>query len=523
MAHRVLVLRLSSLGDVALTAPVFKNLKAHWPDARVCAMVKPQFSAALSNNPCVDEIIPYRNLRQAVQEIRARRFTHLLDLHSTWRSFWIRFFARVPNVSIYKKHAVARRLYVLFRWSSPVLTMHSLDRYLESLAPWGVPIRFRHLSLGDYGSERYPLSQTPSQRVLLVQTSFLGDALLTIPLARRIKETLPGCRLTVLTRPKTMDIFRRTECVDEVLAYDKRAAHAGVKGLWSLASSLRRQRFDLALVAHRSFRSALLVWLTRIPHRIGFSSSAGWFLFNRTVFFPWGMPELERNLALLLPLKPDLRAQTGDSLYLSRSNGTALAERLRSCGIAAKDILVGVHPGSVWPTKRWPAERYAELIRELVARAGVKAVLLGGKEDAALNAGIAEAAGPGVVNWAGCTTLPELMDLVPRLRLMVTNDSGPMHIAAGSGVPTLAIFGPTTRELGFFPYGEGHRVLQVPLECRPCGLHGSRSCPEGHFLCMRLIGVREAVDNALQMLGKSPEGTSPLAPPEGREPGGKAP
>jgi heptosyltransferase-2 len=345
--------------------------------------------------------------------------------------------------------------------------------------------------------------------VLLVQTSFLGDALLTVPLARRIKETLPGCRLTVLTRPKTMDIFRRASCVDEVLAYDKRAAHAGIRGLWSLSRALRQQRFDLALVAHRSFRSALLVWLARIPHRIGFSSSAGWFLFNRTVFFPWGMPELERNLALLLPLKPDLRSESGDSLYLGRAGGEGLAGRLRSSGVADGDRLVGIHPGSVWPTKRWPAERYAELARELVARARVKVLLLGGKEDAALNAGIAEAAGPGAVNWAGLTTLPELMDLVPRLSLLVTNDSGPMHIAAGSGVPTLAIFGPTTRELGFFPYGEGHRVLQVPLECRPCGLHGSRSCPEGHFLCMRLIGAREVLDNAMEMLGKSPEGTSP--------------
>ncbi len=95
---------------------------------------------------------------------------------------------------------------------------------------------------------------------------------------------------------------------------------------------------------------------------------------------------------------------------------------------------------------------------------------------------------------------------MPLLALFVTNDSGPMHIATASGVPTLGIFGPTTRELGFFPYGPGHRVLQVDLECRPCGLHGAKSCPRGHFLCMNLISADEAYRAAAQMLdAKRPE------------------
>ncbi len=508
MANRILVLRLSSLGDIVLTAPVYRNLKAHWPDCRIGVLVKPQFCAILENNPYVDEVIPYRGMLTTLREIRRKGFSHLLDLHATWRTFWIRQLARIPSVTVYRKNAVARRLYVLFRWSSPALARHSLDRYLAALAVWGVPVRHRDLSLGDYGTPRGEAPPKEGARVLLVQTSFLGDTLLTLPLAHRLKEFLPGCRLSVMTRPETAYVFRRSPWVDEVIEDDKRGAHRGPRGLFALARRLRGRRFDLALVAHRSLRSALAVWLARIPHRIGFSTSAGWFFFHQTVYFPWGMPELERNLALLLPLKPDLKTAGEDSLYLTqRRNGAAaarnsesVARRLQTAGVTNEDRLIGIHPGSVWPTKRWMSERYAKLTARLIREAGAKVVLIGGQGDRELCRSIAAAAGVPVLDWSGETTLEELIDLVPRLSLLVTNDSGPMHIAAANGVPTLAIFGPTTRELGFFPYGKGHRVLQAELDCRPCGLHGRKSCPEGHFLCMRLISVREVFRNSLDLL-----------------------
>ncbi|HVE13187.1 MAG TPA: lipopolysaccharide heptosyltransferase II, partial [Elusimicrobiota bacterium] len=497
MDKRVLVLRLSSLGDVVLTAPVFRNLKARWPEARLAVMVKPQFAPAIAANPCVDEVIPYRGLRAALRDIRERGITHLLDLHGTWRTFWIRTLSRVPNVSAYRKDALARRLFVLFRWDSPALVKHTLDRYLEALKAWDVPVVHRDLSLGDYSP---PQVRPRSSRVLLLQTSFLGDTLLTLPLARRVKEVLPGCRLTVLTRPQTAEVFRSSPWVDEVIEDDKRGRHRGVGGLFSLAQGLRG-RFDLALVAHRSFRSALMVWLARVPFRIGFSSSTGWFFFHRTVLFSWAMPELERNLGLLLPLSPGLKAAGADSIYLrGRAEAAKEVDRLLASPRPAEAPLVGLHPGSAWQTKRWLPERFAALARRLMAERGARVVLLGGPEDAELCRRIAADA-PGCVDAAGKTTLPQLMELVGRLELLVTNDSGPMHVAAASGVPTLALFGPTTRELGFFPYGEGHRVIEKDLDCRPCGLHGARACPEGHFLCMRLISVSEVFDAASEMLG----------------------
>ena len=327
-----------------------------------------------------------------------------------------------------------------------------------------------------------------------------------MPLTRRIKDVLPGCRLTVLTRPKTAEIFRRAPWVDEVVEDDKKGRHKGIRGLWSLAGSLRG-RFDLALSAHRSLRSALLLWLARLPYRIGFSTSAGAFLYHRTVFFSWAMPDVERNLALLLPLKPDIKAEEGDSVYLNARHGgsegaaASVEARLGAC-VSDGAKLVGLHPGSAWPTKRWPAGSFARLAKRLVRETGSAVVLIGGAEDGNLARDIAAEAGPGVLDWTGSTTLPELIELIGKLSLFVTNDSGPMHVAAARGVPTLAIFGPTTRELGFFPYGAGHRVIEKDLPCRPCGLHGSKACPRGHFLCMRLISVGEVFDNAVRMLAR---------------------
>ncbi|MBI3288128.1 MAG: glycosyltransferase family 9 protein [Elusimicrobia bacterium] len=131
-------------------------------------------------------------------------------------------------------------------------------------------------------------------------------------------------------------------------------------------------------------------------------------------------------------------------------------------------------------------ERFAELCRRLKTD-GLTPVLVGGDDDKDLGARIAREGA--AIDLIGRTDLEELKSLMGRLELFVTNDSGPMHLAAASGVPVVAIFGATTRELGFFPYGPGHRVVEADLACRPCGLHGARECPAGHFLCMRLVTV----------------------------------
>ena len=477
-------MRLSSLGDVVLTGPVYKSLKARWPDARVCALVKPQFAAVLRGHPGVDEVIEYGGLSETLRRIRAEGFTHLLDLHATPRSWLIRRLSGVPNQSVYRKDALARRLFVAFGRSSPALQRHTVDRYLEALSAWGVPPADAVLSPGDWGAAR---AIPPARNVVVLQTSFLGDSLLTLPLLRRLKESHPGARVSVLTLPKNAEVFRGNAWVDEVLLDDKRGRHGGLAGLWRIAGELKARGFDLAVIPHRSLRSALVAWLAGVPRRVGFATSAGRLLLTDVVPFSWLAHDLERNLALARPLGGGAAPAAGEERYVTPPPASpALLEKLSAAGVAPEARLVGVHPGAAWATKRWLPERFAELCRRLSAD-GFTPVLVGGPADAELGAAIAR--GGGAADLVGRTDLAELSALMGRLSLFVTNDSGPMHLAAAAGVPVVAVFGATTRELGFFPYGPRHRVVEAPLACRPCGLHGARECPEGHFLCMRLLTV----------------------------------
>ena len=479
MSPKILVIRLSSLGDVVLTGPVYKSLKTHWPSCRVTVLVKPQFAAALKGHPGVDEVVPFTGIADALRMIKAQDFTHLLDLHGNLRSFLIRTLARVPNTSAYRKDALARRLFVALRVTTPGLLRHTVDRYHDALAAWGVP--------------RAP-GAPGFRKILVMQTAFLGDSLLTLPLLRRLKEILPGATVTVLTLAKTADIFRGTPWVDEVLLDDKRGVHGGLTGPWRIASELRARGFDLAVIPHRSFRSALIARLALIPRRIGFDSSAGRFLLTDAVPFSWLMHDLERNLSLTLPLGTGAAPSSGESRYVTASAPSArLSELLEGAGAR----LAGVHPGSAWATKRWLPERFAELCVRLKAD-GLTPVLVGGPDDKALGARVAKDCG--ALDLTGLTDLADLKALMGRLSVFVTNDSGPMHLAAAAGVPVVAIFGATTRELGFFPYGAGHRVVEAALACRPCGLHGARECPEGHFLCMRLLTVDQVHSAVLDVL-----------------------
>ncbi|HAM36796.1 MAG TPA: lipopolysaccharide heptosyltransferase II [Elusimicrobia bacterium] len=506
MSNKILIIRLSSLGDVVLTAPVYKNLKAHWPDCTVSVLVKPAFAGIVAGMPGVDEVIAFTGLRSVLRRIRQSGFTHLLDLHANLRSLIIRRLCGIPCVSVYRKDALARRLFVFLGLPSPALERHNVERYLAALKAWKIPIRKRWVSLGDYGvsaaavdraGQRVPVAHCP-RHVIILQSAFLGDSLLTLPLARDLKGILPGCRITVLTLPKSATLFQNASYVDEVIIDDKRGAHQGLSGMWRLAKHLKSRGFDLALIPHRSLRSALLAYLAAVPRRIGFASSAGRALLTDAVPFTWLMHDLERNLALLQPLKPDIRTRPDESIYVDRDHGAteAINLRLAQAGVSAQARIIGVHPGSAWPTKRWLPRRFGELCRRLRDE-GFQVVLVGGENDRELCGRISQASG--ALDWAGRTDLVELKAVMGRMALFVTNDSGPMHMATALGIPTLAIFGPTTRELGFFPYGSGHRVLEAELACRPCSLHGTRTCPAGHFLCMRLITTDMVFARALDM------------------------
>lgn len=499
----ILVIRLSSLGDIVLSSPVYKNIKAAWPDARITLLVKPQFAQALAGHPDIDEImVAKKGLFANIRQIRAGHFTHLLDLHVTLKTMLMSFFSKISNRIRYDKNSIARRMFVRFHKTSPVLERHTLDKYLEALKLWNIEIKYREPKLGDWAYKNAEVNGKKVRKIAIFQTSFIGDSVLTTPLVKKTAKLFPDSKIVVITRPQTDEIFRPMKEVSEVILNDKKGWNK-LAGIWKTAQAIKKAGVDIILVPHRSFRSALIAWLSGVPVRIGFTSSEGWFLYTKTVPFSWMIHDAERNLSLLQGIVKEKFTAEKLNMRYTPSAEENVARLMKDFNLEGK-TLVGIHAGSAWPTKCWPMDYFVKLISRLQTEMGVQVVLVGGgKKDADLGEKICQLSEGHAANLCGKTSLSDLMALMEHFKLFITNDSGPMHIATAFDVPTLAIFGPTTRELGFFPYGEGHRVLEVEnLPCRPCALHGGKKCPLGHFKCMRDILPERAFENAKEMLEK---------------------
>lgn len=494
--HRILLIRLSSLGDIILTAPAARALRERFPSADIRMLVKPQFAQAAAANPALSGVLTFRSLTDSAAEINALGFDEIVDLHATLRTRLLCALCRAPRKVRYRKDSLARRLFVSFRFPSPALQRHTLDRYMAALEELGVKAGPHAPALGDWrpaAATREPDRPEP-RKILLMQGAFLGDCVLTLPLLRQLRELFPSSAISVLARPETAGVFAQADPSAAVIEDRKRSSRFFTEFL-RLKRELRKGNFDLAVIPHRSLRSALLARLAGIPRRVGFSSSAGALLLTDRVPFSWLLHDLERNLTLLLPLK--------GSPEPAWPGLSSPPDPFKKFGLPDSGLF-GVNPGSAWPTKCWPAARYAEVIKRLHEERGLRAVIVGGPRERGVAAEVERLAGPGTCfDLAGRTDLGELMAVIRRMSLFITNDSGPMHIAAAYGVPTVAVFGPTTRELGFFPYGGNSEVLEEFLECRPCALHGSRSCPRGHFLCMKLITADKVHAAAVRLLNRS--------------------
>jgi heptosyltransferase II len=339
------------------------------------------------------------------------------------------------------------------------------------------------------------------ENVLVVQTSFLGDTVLTLPLLSEIKRRYPAGKLTLLCAPVSAELLRSHELIDEVIVDDKRRQDAGILGLWRKAKALQKRRFTLAISPHKSLRSALLLFLARIPHRVGFRQSKGALFFHGLADRDPLHHEVERNLSILRAL--DIHTETcrrDIDLRVPEASREQARRLLEAAGVDLNKTIIGINAGSVWPTKRWSPELFAQLIRKLKQDVNCEIVLFGAPEDHHTVAQIEALCTTEVANLCGKTALRDLPAAVSACDLFITNDSGPMHIAVACGVPVVAIFCATTPSLGFYPYSSKAVVVQKDLHCRPCSSHGGRRCPLGTEDCIKLIRPEHVLQAAMQIL-----------------------
>jgi heptosyltransferase II len=333
------------------------------------------------------------------------------------------------------------------------------------------------------------------KRILIIQTAFLGDVVLTIPLIMATKKAFPDAYLSVMVIPKGKDILQNNPDIDELIVYDKKGKDRSWIAFRALVAKTKAHHFNVAILPHRSFKSALLCFLARIPKRIGFATAAGRFLYTDKVPYRQSIKihEIDRNLDLL----KSLGVRDKKSTIFIDPGKEAVNYALELCNeyeIKAADLVIGINPGSVWPTKRYATEKYAALADRLIQELKATVMIIGSPADAPVADKMAHEMHETAINLAGRNSILQMTALMKRFNLLVTNDCGAMHIAVALGVPVVAIFGPTTQDQGFYPYSTKDIVVEKNLPCRPCGKHGGMQCSKKNFLCMKLITVSDVFD-----------------------------
>jgi heptosyltransferase II len=336
-------------------------------------------------------------------------------------------------------------------------------------------------------------------RICVRATNWIGDAVMSLPAIRAIRDIFPHADVAVLAKPWVADVYARERSIDRVIPY------AGTRR--EMAARLRADRFDAAILLQNAFDAALVTWMAGIPVRIGYDRDARGLLLTHAIPVPepGDIPRHERFYYLDLLRRAGLmeRFPACDSIRLDGIDESHAAGLDHLARLGIHEPVIGVSPGAAFGSaKRWPADRFAQVARDFP-----RVLLFGSAAERELCDSIA-AAVPGARNLAGQTTLREFIDLASVCRLFLTNDSGAMHLASALGVPTVTVFG-ATDDTTTGPTGPLARVVRDHAECSPCLL---RECPIDHRCMTRVTPERvSAVAHELLQAYESPRSGGSVA------------
>ena len=335
------------------------------------------------------------------------------------------------------------------------------------------------------------------RKILIRSVNWIGDAVMTTPAISIIREHFPHAKITILANEPVSQLFSNHPGIDKVITFKRQGKHHGVAGRLRLAAELRKQAFDLAIILPNSFDSALVPWLAGIPARIGKCSDGRTLLLNGRYTAAKGAPpchEVEYYLNLMRYFGIT-GSCTQPHLFITPEEADRASGLLAENGIQPADFVLGINPGASYGSaKRWYPDRFAEVARRLADEWSAKVVIFGGPGETAIAGDIESRLEGAAMNLAGKTSVRELMSLIRRCNFFITNDSGPMHIAAAFDVPLVAIFG-STDHTGTSPYNKKAVVVRSDVECAPCKL---RECPTDHR-CMTAVTEETVIAAALQL------------------------
>ena len=340
-------------------------------------------------------------------------------------------------------------------------------------------------------------------RILITRTDRIGDVVLSTPVIRNLRRAFPGAYLGMMVRPEHRELVEGNPDLNAVILYDKACAEKGIAGNLRFARRLGEHRFDTALILHSTHRVILAAWLAGIRRRIGYARRLPWLLTDAIpdVKREGNRHELEYNLDLLRFLGVESRER---ALFVPTrpEQEQAVEAFLRRQGIHGEKPLVILHPGASCPSKRWPAARFAAVGDRLTQELGARVMVIAGPDGVAQGEAVLRRMREKAVGALARFSLGELVCLFRRAACVVSNDSGPVHLAGAAGTPVVSIFGRWGGGLSptrWGPTGPNGVVLHHDVGCRPCLAH---RCTIG-FICLEAVTVEEvmaAVNHAVSQI-----------------------
>ncbi|MBI5560476.1 MAG: lipopolysaccharide heptosyltransferase II [Deltaproteobacteria bacterium] len=341
------------------------------------------------------------------------------------------------------------------------------------------------------------------ERILVRVPNWIGDAVISLPALSALKEVFSGAGITVLAKPRVAPVYENNPAVSGIIVYESNGIHAGFAGLVRLSRELKGKCFQIAVLFQNAFEAAFLAFLARVPERVGYARDLRTPLLTRPI--PLTGDILKKHqvfyyLNIIKELGGDVPLERPvPRIYVKEGEPYSTDKFIPEKGFTKEgEFFYGVAPGASYgQAKRWKVEGFKEVIGKISKDLGGVPVIFGGGGDCEA----AEALSKSLlsvrhINLAGKTTLREFIALCARMRFFITNDSGPMHVAAALGVPTVGIFGSTEPALTG-PLGTKATVVRKKVECSPCF---KRECPYGHYKCMNGISSEDVYARLQAML-----------------------
>lgn len=328
------------------------------------------------------------------------------------------------------------------------------------------------------------------KRILIRATNWVGDGVMSLPALEAVKGNFPSSSITVLAKPWVLPLFQDHPAVDHVMPFEKgEGAFTGLSEMFRVIKSIRRRRFDLAILFQNAFEAALLTCLGGVRFRLGYNTDGRGLLLTHGVIRDnevLKVHQVEYYLSILRGMGWEAESRN-PSVHVREKDLEKAVNLLASEGIQDGGYLIGLGPGAIFgESKRWPPDRFAQIGDRAIEKWGARILLFGSAKERDICEGVSRGMRHTPLNLCGRTSLGQAMGLVSLCHLFVTNDSGLMHISAALDVPTVAIFGSTNPD-ATGPRGSRGRIVRHKVECAPCL---KSVCPTDHR-CMLSIKSEE--------------------------------